>query len=63
MGPRGGPQLKLPLRKCKNFVDNLKQIFYSINAIIPDFQSWMVKNGVKPQIKTCDLTSFLFVIP
>ena len=23
----------------------------------------MVKNGVKPQIKTCDLTSFLFVIP
>ena len=31
--------------------------------IIPDFQSWMVKNGVKPQIKTCDLTSFLFVIP
>ncbi len=34
MSPRGEQPLKLPLRKCKNFVDNLKQIFYSINAII-----------------------------
>lgn len=34
MRPRGEQPLKLPLRKCKNFVDNLKQIFYSINAII-----------------------------
>ena len=45
-------------------IPNAKKLTGICNkAIIPDFQSWMVKNGVKPQIKTCDLTSFLFVIP